>query len=96
MAMIQITANELEEKKYQLQKLNDELKQEIEELNRISLSLKHDWEGEAADAYQDNSRKQVKKLMDAVHGVQRYIKALDRIIIEYKTTESINVCIAKH
>lgn len=94
MPQIQITAGELESKKGELETLNKKLKEEIEKVSKINLSLRNDWEGESSDAYHENATLQVEKLIQGAEGVDQYNKALGNIIQEYKSTEARNVSIA--
>lgn len=95
MAMIQVTASELNGKKDELSSLNKTLKSSIEEVTELVNSLKSDWEGEAADAYQTSTKKVAEKLMHATEGIESYITALGRIVEAYKQTESRNTSIAR-
>lgn len=94
MAQIQVTASQLSESQAQLKSLNTQLKAAIDDTDSIVKQLKNDWEGDAAEAFQESYNSNSQRLNQAVEGIQTFISALDKIVEQYKQTEANNVRIA--
>lgn len=95
MAQIQVTVAQLNDVENQLRKLNQRLKNEIEETDQIVAQLKNEWEGDASDAFQASYKSDSRKLLQAAEGIDSYIASLDRIGNKYHVTEARNTQIAR-
>lgn len=96
MATIMLTVSQLIEKKEELSSLNKETVKTIEEFTSVGKSFSADWEGDAANAFQEQIKQIAERLSAGINGVESYIKALDTIIQQYRAAEQKNVSIARN
>ena len=95
MAQIMLTASQLEGKIQEMTKFKKDYDQDVNDANQIVSQIKNGWEGDASDAFQAEFKQIYTKLQKAGMGLDSYLKALNKILAEYKSTESKNVNIAK-
>jgi len=90
MAMIQVTATELERQAEQLEQLNQNFKAKVEGLNSEEQQLCSMWEGEAKAAF-DKAFQNDKTQMESFEAlIKKYVQAMRDIAKKYKEAEAAN------
>ncbi len=95
MAVIKFTASQLQAKRDAIQREIGCLKTQREELKGESYNLLDAWEGDAAEAFEEDFDASYDEMGICIAYMEEYVKALDTVIATYAAVEAANKLIAK-
>lgn len=95
MSMFRVSSAVLRQKADELERMNDQFKRRVDELQQQERNLANMWEGEARDAFHQEFNKDYSKFLEFYNGIAKYIQALRSTAQQYEAAERVNLCTAK-